>query len=360
MSVRSKKPKCDGSTSQSCGMGCISREHTCRELIAADVATRLLSVAKQHQQPNDASGQSFDSIAANFPPNLLAKVHNVGVATRDLGNGATLTTKVATGLDGSSIKYGFVTDADGKRYTVSDGLVKEVTSADGSEWQEAFDAAVRSKVAETTLVKQTTKPVLPDSVFAQKHRDGVSVDYKFKVQDVPVELSVFKSLSSNEYTVDFSVDDNFTEISDVLSKRDAAAIAIKLAKIITYDASKRAEGFQYKTSAVTSDGQGAKRSLAYERLGFSRPTDAVAGGYQYGTVKDGKLTPDLDKLATRDTIDATTASLRMAKLKQVRAANKTTRVAKTQDEDEDEVYDQPGLSRSERNAAFLRSINDDF
>ena len=147
MAARSKKPKCDGSTSQSCGMSCISREDTCREMVAADVATRLLSVAKQHQQPNDATGKDFDSVAANFPPKLLKVAHKTGVATSDLGNGATLTTKEAVGLDGSSIKYGFVTDADGKRYTVSDGLVKEVTSAAGSEWDEAFEAAVRSKVA---------------------------------------------------------------------------------------------------------------------------------------------------------------------------------------------------------------------
>ena len=147
MATRAKKPKCDGKTSQSCGMSCISREDTCREAVAADVASRLVAIATQYKQANDYPGGSFDTVMSQFPPKLLKAAHKTGVATSDLGNGAVLTTKEAVGLDGSTIKYGFVTEADGKRYTVSDGLVKEVTGAAGSEWEEAFQAAVRSKIA---------------------------------------------------------------------------------------------------------------------------------------------------------------------------------------------------------------------
>ena len=198
MATRSKKPKCDGKTSQSCGMGCISREHTCRELIAADVATRLLSVAKQHQQPNDASGQSFDAVAANFPASVLKAAHKTGVATSDLGNGAVLTTKEAVGLDGSSIKYGFVTDADGKRYTVSDGLVKEVTSAVGSEWGEAFEAAVRSKVAidkasdnAQTFVPSSPAPIA--SVSTASAPEQLSLSRALLLEGDPDKALILKS-----------------------------------------------------------------------------------------------------------------------------------------------------------------------
>jgi predicted Ser/Thr protein kinase len=125
--------------------------------VAADVATRLVGLATKFKQANDSAGQSYDTVMSQFPPKLLKEAHKKGVTVSDLGNGAKLTTKVAVGLDGSTIKYGFVTDSDNRRYTVSDGLVKEVVDVKGSEWEEAFQAAVRSKIA-------GTKPIAPAKV----------------------------------------------------------------------------------------------------------------------------------------------------------------------------------------------------
>jgi hypothetical protein len=307
-------------------MSCISREDTCREAVAADVAARLVSVATQYKQANDAKGSSFDTVMAQFPPKLLKEAHKTGVANKDLGNGAVLTTKEAVGLDGSSIKYGFVTDSDGKRYTVSDGLVKEVTGAAGSEWQEAFDAAVRSKIAENVIESEAptavrAKPVLPEGVQElARGWEGRSKVYRFNVNDVEVNMLI-RSYSV-EGEVDFEVGGSYRVEVGRLSPRDSAKVAIKLASIIKYDASTRDDGYKYYTKATIVDGHGAKRALAYQRLGFSRPIDGKAGEDQYGVVLDGKLIPDDAKVAKKDTLSAIAIEKRMAKLVSDRKSTK--------------------------------------
>ena len=51
MATRSKKPKCDESTSQSCGMSCISGKDTCSGGVSADIATKLIAVAVAKRKP---------------------------------------------------------------------------------------------------------------------------------------------------------------------------------------------------------------------------------------------------------------------------------------------------------------------
>jgi hypothetical protein len=295
--------------------------------VAADVAARLVSIATQYKQANDSAGQSFDAVMAQFPPKLLKEAHKAGVATSDLGNGAKLTTKEAVGLDGSAIKYGFVTDADGKRYTVSDGLVKEVTGAAGSEWDEAFQAAVRSKIAVVDEAPETSrlaavraKPELPKGVTRIGSDRQAAVIYNFSVNEVGVRLDIFTFKNSG--TVGFTVNGSSYSNGNSLSPRDSAKVAIKLASIIKYDASTRADGYEYTTSAVTSDGQGAKRALAYQRLGFSRPVDGEAGLRQYGEVINGKLTPNDTKVAEKDDVSQEIVETRMTQMKQDRKSSK--------------------------------------
>ena len=45
MATRSKEPKCNGKTSQSCGMGCISREDTCRSNVNTKESSFLIKLA---------------------------------------------------------------------------------------------------------------------------------------------------------------------------------------------------------------------------------------------------------------------------------------------------------------------------
>jgi hypothetical protein len=339
MATRSKKPSCDGKTSQSCGMGCISREDTCSEAVAENIATRLVALATQFKQANDAPGKSFSSVADNFPANLLKAAHKTGVATKDLGNGAVLTTKEAVGLDGSTVKYGFVTDADGKRYTVSDGLVKEVTGAAGSEWDEAFQAAVRSKIAKAEAPVKSS-PRLSSDVVADISSSGLRT-YAFKVGDSKVSLTVLLKepveydANDNPYTdsagegnsgsVSFTVNRSYyIKNGNSLSPRDSAKVAIKLASIIKYDASTRPDGFEYTASAASGDGNEAKRSLAYERFGFSRPVDGKAGYNQFGLVQDGKVQPNDAKVARRDTDKPGVIESRMAENVKLRQKAKQT------------------------------------
>jgi hypothetical protein len=309
-------------------MSCISREDTCRELVAADVASRLVSVATQYKQANDSWGLGFDEVMDQFPPKLLKEAHKTGVVTKDLGYGAVLTTKEAVGLDGNSIRYGFVTDGDGKRYTISDGLVKEVTGASGTEWQEAFEAAVRSKIAvdgyeddeEEPAVVVRAKLEIPKGVTISGDDGYGSAAYSFRVGETSVELSIDSSDDSG--SVDFMVNDSYTSYGNSLSPRDSAKVAIKLASIIKYDASTRADGYEYTTSAVTSDGQGAKRASAYQRLGFSRPINGEPGGKQYSEVIAGKLAPNNAKVEGKDTLGPRALANRIKQMGEDRKSNR--------------------------------------
>jgi hypothetical protein len=331
MATRSKKPKCDGKTSQSCGMGCISREDTCREAVAENIATRLVALATQFKQANDAPGNSFSSVADNFPAKLLKAAHKTGVATSDLGNGAVLTTKEAVGLDGSKIKYGFVTDADGKRYTVSDGLIKEVTGTAGSEWDEAFQAAVRSKIAgvDEAPVKSRSTPKLSSNVEATIDEYMGTRSYKFSIGDNNVELNVFDGYMKDGYKgseegdeVSFSINGRYLEVSKV-TKLQGAKIALTLASIIKYDVSTRPDGHKYFTNATIEDNNGYKRAAAYESLGFSRPVDGKVGGYQYGQAKDGRLVSDPETLKSMDLVEPATIERRMLENKKMRIRTKS-------------------------------------
>lgn len=81
-----------------------------------------------------------------------------------------------------------------------------------------------------------------------------------------------------------------------MSGDTANAITLRLMRQIREDARTRPDGFEYHANANQGDGYGGQRAISYEAIGMSRPFRGEPGEIQYGVVRGGKLTPDLEKL----------------------------------------------------------------
>lgn len=173
----------------------------------------------------------------------------------------------------------------------------------------ALSVAQKTAMGEFQQPTDTTKPKfsLPDGVRAEDittpllSGSGVLKDrnYYFKTGDLRVEVSFSETPGSNSVSIDFTVNGRFG-LGSKISDRDANLIALKVAKITKYDATTRPDGFKYDASAFNSDGYGARRSLGYNKQGFTIPDSGRPGAKQYGVVKNGRIVPDTKTWADRN------------------------------------------------------------
>lgn len=150
---------------------------------------------------------------------------------------------------------------------------------------------------------------------------------------VGTENVQFKVYDGDKYTrnqdgaaqVSFNVGGGAARVLGKLSPREASVAALKIAKVMKYDALTRPDGFKYTTYAVMAgDNREATRALSYQSIGFSRPVSGSIGLDQYAVVKGGKLTPDNAKVQSMDRrtparIEENMAGLRELRLKERRS-----------------------------------------
>jgi hypothetical protein len=146
----------------------------------------------------------------------------------------------------------------------------------------------------TAAPTERQPPTLPEGVRIIRD-DGFTRSYRFDAAGLPVTIYVA------EGNVGFTVNGDYSRSSaNRLTPEQSGVVAVKLRRIIRADAATRPDGFKYDTNAVTGDGDGSKRALAYEGAGFSRPVAGRAGGTQYGIVKNGKIVPDTKSLSKKE------------------------------------------------------------
>jgi len=142
-----------------------------------------------------------------------------------------------------------------------------------------------------------------------------------------IKFATGELIQGEEVEVDFSMGDYGSMNTGRIPDPAAAAFAAKrLLRIMQYDASTRPDGFEYKTSAFVDDGRGAERAHGYEKIaGFSRPIDGVYGYYQYGIVRDGRITPNTEKVKSKDTLSEERVQAAMLDSKEERTSNRRAR-----------------------------------
>ena len=143
--------------------------------------------------------------------------------------------------------------------------------------------------------KEVQKGGLPEGV--KRSMKGKTLTYSFREEGKKVEI-FFKEKMSGESEIDFKVGGSYD--NSKMSAEAKAKVGRKLVSVLKYDASTRPEGHPYGCAAYTKDGEGKKRALAYQAMGFSRPAGGVAGQGQFGTVKNGKVVPDEAALKRED------------------------------------------------------------
>jgi hypothetical protein len=165
-------------------------------------------------------------------------------------------------------------------------------SAGGAGGAAGGGGAAAAQEPAASAPRAERQPTLPEGIRVDE-RDSEYKSYKFNAGNKQVDIYISDGL------VGFTVGGQFAQNRfNRLTPDESANVAGKLLKIIKFDAASRPDGFKYVTSAVTSDGEGAKRALAYESVAkFSRPVAGRAGSKQFGIVKDGKIVPDNQALA---------------------------------------------------------------
>ncbi len=132
---------------------------------------------------------------------------------------------------------------------------------------------------------------LPDGVKASG--SGGDRTYTTEIAGQPIKLktdSLVGQLLGGDAEVSFSVGGTFDKAGQ-LQGADAARAAVRVLKIMQYDAARRPDGFIYTTHAHRGDGFGKDRQRIYEKVGFSSPKENALGARQYAIVKNGKLEP---------------------------------------------------------------------
>lgn len=124
--------------------------------------------------------------------------------------------------------------------------------------------------------------------------------YNFQSQSGK-NVGVYFSNKKNSSDVFFDIDGKMsTDAGAELSQKEKDAIALKVLKIIKHDAKTRKEGYQYRTEAFGDDDYGAARAEAYEKVGFSRPLEGIAGKKQFAVVQNGKIAPDNTRVSEKE------------------------------------------------------------
>lgn len=145
---------------------------------------------------------------------------------------------------------------------------------------------------------ETTKKQIPKDVEAEDlGRGGVQYTHDTK-EGNKLEVIITPVADGSTKNVDFTINGAMDK-AESLATEEANRISIKIAKIMQFDASQRADGEKYVTSAYTGDSEeyAAVRTYAYERIAkFSRPVGGEPGAYQYAVVKNGKLQPDTKRV----------------------------------------------------------------
>ncbi len=119
----------------------------------------------------------------------------------------------------------------------------------------------------------------PRGEFYKFTEGGKTVEFK-----VMAQFGAGKNADGEAY---FTVGGSF-EKTKQLEGRDATRSALKILRIMRYDAATRPDGYIYQNKPYTKDGFGKDRARIYEKVGFSARNSS---GRQYAIVKDGKLQP---------------------------------------------------------------------
>jgi predicted Ser/Thr protein kinase len=159
------KPKCT-SKSQSCGSACIERHKVCRQKLtnAGNLAAQMLllryaTAAQELASPLKRLELTFEQLQTKFPTEgkqgIQTSTHTQ-TATESGGVLHTLSQKAADS-SGDLLNWQML-ELNGQSYSISDGVVKEITnSRKGSNWQEAHFAALRcaavSRTADSALIR---------------------------------------------------------------------------------------------------------------------------------------------------------------------------------------------------------------
>jgi len=182
----------------------------------------------------------------------------------------------------------------------------------------------QAKPAAEVKKKDVVVRPLPDDVYLYERGNGERV-YTFDVDGADVDFATGPVRKGQPVTVLFSVAGMLNE-GNILDAAAASSAAKKIFRIMQHDASTRPDGFEYETAAFDMDGKGAERAHAYEKIaGFSRPVNGAYGKNQYGIVRDGRITPNTEKVEGEDTVSKESIQESLLDANEERRSNRRAR-----------------------------------